>query len=133
MLTYVQRTGALFNSKNKRIAFGYSGHEEGKNNPEMQDVKDKGPIPRGVYAICQLHDSERTGKDVMRLLPVDGTETFGRKDFECHGDSSEHPGAASHGCIVLSHPIRVGIVYTESDKRIKVVAEESDVPWAEAK
>lgn len=132
MLIYVQRTGALFNSKNKRIAFGYSGFEEGKNNPEMQDVKGKGPIPCGAYVIGPLCDSKRTGKDILHLMPYDGTETFGRADFECHGDSSEHPGAASHGCIVLSLPARL-LVNSDPDRRVIVVAEESDVPWGETK
>lgn len=129
MLVYVQRTGELFKD-GKRITFGYSGFEDGKNNPEMQSVKNKGPIPCGVYTIGPLHDSERTGNKVMRLSPDEGTETFGRGDFECHGDSTQHPGAASHGCIILSLPIRVAIVDKDRDRKIKVVAEEADAASA---
>ena len=126
MLIYVQRTGAVYKN-GKRVTFGYSGFEEGKNNPEMQSVKNKGPIPCGVYTIGPLHDSEQVGKNVMNLDPDEGTETFGRTDFRCHGDSAQHPGAASHGCIILSLPIRVAIVDKDPDRKIKVVAEETDV------
>ena len=42
----------------------------------------------------------------MALTPAPDTNTFGRDSFLIHGDSSEHPGAASRGCIILPRNIR---------------------------
>lgn len=72
----------------------------------MQQVTGVGPIPVGAYAIGKPFDSARTGPVVMRLTPLPGTVTYGRDDFELHGDSRDHPGAASHGCIILPRPLR---------------------------
>lgn len=126
MLIYVQRSGRLYKD-GKHITTGYSGAGEGHNNPAMQNVAGEGPIPCGMYTIGRLFDSEKTGHNVMDLEPDPGTETFGRGFFECHGDSLQHPGAASHGCIILSLPIRVSIVNKEPDRKLKVVAEDEDV------
>ena len=37
----------------------------------------------------------------MPLIPSPTNEMFGRSEFLIHGDSLEHPGAASEGCIIL--------------------------------
>jgi hypothetical protein len=86
--------------------YGYSGFKNGKNNPKMQTVHDVGPIPRGFWHIGHAHDSLHTGPVTMDLLPYPGTETFGRDLFRIHGDSKSDPGNASHGCIILSRPLR---------------------------
>ena len=108
MWIYAQSTGNI--SRNGAVAGqGYSGFGEGKNNPAMQAVVDVGPIPQGVYRIGPPHDTTTHGPHVMDLTPAPGTDTHGRDGFLIHGDSLEHPGAASHGCIILGHDLRVKI------------------------
>jgi hypothetical protein len=118
MWTYDQATGQF--SGNGISSQGYSGFDDGKNNPAMQDVPDVGPIPRGSWLIARViqWDPEK-GPLVMVLSPAEGTETFGRPGFLIHGDSIEHPGEASHGCIILDHATRQAIVNSE-DRELTV-------------
>ncbi len=46
MWTYAQKTGSLLQD-GQAVATGYSGFDEGKNNPAMQAIHDVGPIPQG--------------------------------------------------------------------------------------
>jgi hypothetical protein len=101
MWKYYQRTGFLFAPDGKCVAYGYSGHAEGKNNPSMQDVHNIGPIPRGFYEIGEPHDTDTHGPYVLRLTPFPENEMFGRAGFLIHGDSKANPGTASQGCIIL--------------------------------
>lgn len=43
----------------------------------------------------------------MPLTPAPGNTMYGRTDFWIHGDSIEHPGLASLGCLCLPHAARV--------------------------
>jgi hypothetical protein len=107
---YHQDSG-LLRRGGKPFALCYSGHGEGKNNPLLQNVANVGPIPVGAYFIGEPRDSLKTGKHILPLIPADPAQTFGRHDFEMHGDGIEHPGEASHGCIVglsLAQRILVG-------------------------
>lgn len=104
---YEQATGILFDENNNPIAKGYAGRNEGKNNPDMQNVKGIGPLPRGWYTAQEPKDDPVVGKYAMRLIPDDDNEMYGRNSFFMHGDSKEHPGLASHGCIVLMFGDRV--------------------------
>lgn len=86
---------------------GYAGREQGKNNPDMQNVKGIGPLPVGWYiALQEPADDAVVGKYAIRLSPDRGNEMFGRNSFFMHGDSAEHPGLASHGCIVMPREVR---------------------------
>lgn len=107
-LTYSQRTGQL--SGPGISASGYSGHQEGKNNPALETDHGVGPIPRGTWRIGAPVDHPHLGPRALPLSPAPGTETFGRSGFFVHGDSSAHPGDASHGCIVLPRNVREAIV-----------------------
>jgi len=88
------------------IGIGYSGFNGAKNNPGMESVHDVGPIPRGTYEIGAPFDSPEHGPLAMPLTPCPGTDTFGRSGFLMHGDSLEHPGEASHGCIIMPRDVR---------------------------
>lgn len=100
---------------------GYSGFGKGKNNPALESVHGVGPIPRGDFdIILPPFDSPKTGKYVMRLIPREGTDVFGRTDLEWHGDSTEHPGQASHGCIASPRYVRVR-VRDSSDTHLRVI------------
>lgn len=121
MWQYIQRTGELLHNWG-HVAFGYSGHGEGKNNPEMQQAVGIGPIPCGTYRIGKPYDHPKLGPHVMNLDPVEGTATFGRSEFRMHGDSISDPGSASHGCVVMNRIIR-NKVSESGDDLLRVIAE----------
>lgn len=105
---------------------GYSGHGEGRNNPDMQEVHEVGPIPRGLWEILlPPFDTESHGPFVIRLLPASSTKTFGRSGFLIHGDSKENPGQASIGCLILPRAVRESIAAnaSESGDRMLTVKE----------
>lgn len=85
---------------------GYSGFEACKNDPLCTHIPNLGPVPSGAWFIGPEIESEEHGPVAMHLIPLSGTETFGRSAFMIHGDSKEHPGKASHGCIILPRPVR---------------------------
>ena len=116
---YEQSTGEL--TRNSRhVAVGYSGAGDGKNNPDMQDVHNVGPIPRGTYTVCAPSDTETHGPYVLGLAPSASNNMCGRSGFLIHGDSKEHPGAASQGCIILPRAIREQI-WDSRDEELEVV------------
>lgn len=129
MWVYRQQTGELFRD-GLLVAKGYSGADDDnvdqpddhKNNPAEQEWRSVGPIPRGKWLIeGPPFTSERTGPYVLRLSPNPDTDTFGRGDFEIHGDSKRAPGTASRGCIVLPRPTREAI-WASGDHTLLVVA-----------
>ena len=120
--TYSQKTGEL-QQDGQHIATGYSGGGEGKNNPDMQSVRNVGPIPQGDWTIVgpPVNTAEH-GHYVLRLTPRDETETFGRGGFLVHGDSKNAPGTASHGCVIMPRSVREQ-VWNSEDRELQVVAE----------
>lgn len=106
MWTYEQGSGKLFHN-DVFVAMGYSGAPgECKNNPDKQDEHNLGPIPRGRYQICDLHDTDTHGPYVLRLNPAPDNEMCGRAGFLMHGDSVKNPGTASQGCIIQARAVR---------------------------
>lgn len=112
MWTYRQSDGVLLHD-GAYVATGYSGFDNGKNNPAMQDHVGLGPIPCGSYTIQvivddngQPEDYENKKAPVMRLIPAASNQMFGRSGFLIHGDSISEPGTASHGCVIEAHEIR---------------------------
>lgn len=101
------------------LVTGYSGLDDAKDDPVRQAEHGRGPIPIGQYLIGEAFRSEKSGPITMRLTPQLGTRVFGRSGFEIHGDSKEHPGQASHGCIVLDRIAREHI--SESEDRLLTV------------
>jgi hypothetical protein len=123
MWTYRQANGELF-LEDELVSTGYSGSGEGKNNPALQGVADVGPIPRGVYTIGAPTSVDLPGphgRFVLPLTPRAGDALAGRNGFLIHGDSIEHPGAASHGCIILARVVRNRIA-ASGDDVLKVIA-----------
>ncbi len=123
MWMYQQSTGEL-SHYGRLVTIGYSGAGEGRNNPALQAVVDVGPIPRGDYIIgppeCSIVPGPH-GPYVLRLTRAPGTNTEGRDGFLIHGDAIEHPGAASHGCIVILRWARE-LIASSGDDRLRVVA-----------
>lgn len=116
---WVQSEGQL--SRDGQIeGHGYAGAGEGKNNPDMQDVQNIGPIPRGLYAIAEPCDTDTHGPYVLRLAPHADNEMCGRSGFLIHGDSKSKPGTASQGCIILPRAVREKI-WQSGDRELEVV------------
>ena len=122
MWIYAQKTGALLRH-GQLAGHGYSGLDNGKNNPAMQALHDIGPIPQGTWTILgpPLNSTEH-GPYVLRLQAAPDTCTFQRSGFLMHGDSIRAPGTASKGCIVLPHAVRE-FVWNSGDTELEVVAE----------
>lgn len=118
-MKYNQKTGELFDNNGELLGKGYAGHDVGKNNPEMEDVKMVGPLPKGIYAIGLPYNSAHTGPFTLPLIPNPSNQMFGRSDFKIHGDSLDNPGTASNGCIILARPIRE-LINSGTDKRLEV-------------
>ena len=105
-----------------------AGAGSGKNNPEMQQVANVGPIPAGEWAIQGPPvDTTGHGPYVLKLDPAPYTETFGRSGFLMHGDSKEHPGCASEGCVILPRDVREK-VWESGDRELQVVRTTA-LPW----
>lgn len=119
MWTFNQSTGEL-SLDGQPVALGYSGHDNGRNNPELQAAANVGPLPCGFWTIHAPEDTPDHGPFVMRLQPDAETNTFGRSGFLIHGDSREHPGEASHGCIIAARAIREKI-WASNDRRLEVI------------
>jgi hypothetical protein len=118
-LVYSQKTGRLV-LDGKEIGSGYSGAGEGKNNPDKEDEKNVGPIPRGQYKIGK--SKEWKGMPNCFDLSPDGHDAHGRTAFLIHGDSKKNPGSASEGCIILSADVRKKIAESGAT-RLRVVKE----------
>ena len=87
------------------VATGYSGRNEGLNNPDMEGIPNVGPIPRGRYTIGHAYQHETKGPITMRLNPY-GHNARGRSGFLIHGDNHNLNSTASEGCIVLNREAR---------------------------
>jgi hypothetical protein len=135
MWIYRQSTGELFcRMKNETASLeadhlvgrGYSGSGKGKNNPDMQSVKNVGPVPRGLWRMQLITDANGKAIDyeskrapVIRLIPDTSTNLYGRSGLLIHGDAIAAPGTASHGCIIEDYDIRLMLadaVYNGDDK-----------------
>lgn len=125
--TYSQKTGEL-QRDGKHVANGYSGAGPGKNNPAMEQVHNVGPIPHGDWTIIgpPLNTASH-GPFVLHLEPAPETQSFGRDGFLMHGDSAEHPGCASQGCIILPRSIRER-VWNSGDNDLRVVTDIASPP-----
>lgn len=121
MWTYSQSTGAMQRPDGTLLCYGYSGFGAGKNKPALQSEPDVGPIPQGMWTIGGAFASTFDGPLVMHLTEQKGTVTFGRTGFMIHGDSFQHPGGASKGCIILARPERLEISGSK-DRDLKVTA-----------
>jgi len=102
------------------VGTGYSGQGTGLNNPNVQNVPNIGPIPQDNYGIGPQWNSPNTGPGVMNLTPQNSNNTFGRTDFQIHGDNPCGCQSASQGCIVLPPNIR-NQIGGSGDNELRVV------------
>lgn len=120
MWKYEQRSGALWRPNGELLVQGYSGHKEGLNNPEMEDVPDFGPIPKGLWEIGKAFTHPKAGPVTMRLTMQKGA-LHGRSGFLIHGDNAKGDRSASNGCIIAPRWARLEIS-ASPDKSLLVVA-----------
>jgi hypothetical protein len=120
MWTYFQSTGNFVDEDGGTVDIGYSGNGAALNNPEMQDVHDQGPTPRGGYVIGAAEDHPHLGPLAMPLEPLPGNVMFGRSGFFIHGDNALMNHTASAGCIILSRAARQ-MLAASGDRLLHVV------------
>lgn len=119
---YQQKTGRLIGPDGKVWATGYSGHDEGVNNPAKESIRSVGPIPRGFWKIGAPYKSANVGPYALPLEPV-GHNALGRSAFRIHGDNSKGDRSASHGCIIVPRAIREKI-WASGIRTLQVVSGE---------
>lgn len=109
MWVYLIRTGDVYH--NGRRAFkAHSGNGLALNDPAQIHRKGIGPVPPGVYWLGPRRDSPVTGRNVMDVIPVLGTVTYGRKAFQLHGPNrTPDPSDDSRGCIVADEADRLAV------------------------
>lgn len=115
MWIYQISSGRMIDPNGLVVGFGYSGKGSNKNNPESQNLTDKGPIPEGYYRIGTPHDTVTHGPFVIPLTPDTQNKMFGRSHFLIHGDSVVNPGTASEGCIIMARSVREDIAKSMDD------------------
>jgi len=121
MWLYKQKTGGFFHN-DIWLHDGYSGFGDlGKNRPGAQSQVGIGPIPVGAYIVGGLADDDQHGPVALHLITEPGTQTFGRSGFLMHGDSREHYGSASHGCIIMPREVR-DTVEASQDRQLIVIS-----------
>lgn len=103
---YRQASHPLLHDGKLATSQGYAGKIPCKNRPDCQSMADKGPLPRGSYAILAPRTHRQTGAWTLPLLPAPSNQMFGRKGFLIHGASQAHPNDSSTGCIVLPIEVR---------------------------
>lgn len=119
MWTYDQSTGKITNGT---LTFqGYSGAPGHVDDPAAQDIPNVGPIPCWDYIIGIPFDDPKTGPYSIRLSPNPSPLPDGRSGFLMHGDSIQHPGCGSEGCIVMPGSARMQI-WNSGDHDLKVVS-----------
>jgi hypothetical protein len=116
--SYSQSSGT-FSHDGVFVCIGYSGKGEGLDNPNLQNVRDEGPIPEGTYTIGPACTHPGKGPVVMALEPGRSNQMFGRSGFLIHGDNDEMNHTASEGCIILSRAICNQI--SKSEDRVLIV------------
>jgi len=115
--TYKQSTGEMFHN-GELIERGYSGLFTNKNNPDRQQVKGMGPLPRGTYNIT---GHSRSKGPMTIILNQTSGDTFGRNLFRIHGERVDKPaGFASEGCIILG-PATRNRIWSSRDRELEVI------------
>ena len=126
---YSQKSHTLWHNGEVVSTVGYSGSGPGKNNPEMEKLRNIGPIPAGKWTISDkfrnTYDkktNEVTRRNVLDLT-FQGVKTpHDRNGFLIHGDNKKNNESASEGCIILPLEVR-RLIQASGDYELEVVAE----------
>ncbi len=127
---YEITSGQWFRPDGSPFAFGHCGHGDAMNDPSRVREKGVGPIPPGLYWLTQPRAHPRFAAPAMRLVPLFGTETFGRGGFWVHGaNPTPDPTDDSEGCPVLARMPRLELA--DADVRlVEVVPGEGPISIA---
>jgi hypothetical protein len=99
--------------ENERCVYethGYAGRNQCKNSPACISRRGVGPLPVGRYLVTPVAQHPGLGPDVLALEPDATNVMFGRSGFYIHGDSRQHPGNSSSGCIILPRSSRMALI-----------------------
>ncbi|WP_223306015.1 tlde1 domain-containing protein [Massilia sp. NR 4-1] len=110
-LVYDQSSGklsAVENGVEREIGTGYSGDKDHYNDPNSQNLKNKGPLPVGEYQLTDTNNHK--GPLTISLSPDSENQMFGRNGFLIHGDNKSQNNTASEGCIILDKGARQSII-----------------------
>lgn len=142
-LTWKQSTGECIMPDGEVWFRGYAGGHAGQapeavNNPDMDHVRNVGPLPRGRYLIGPLVDAahpepppmpkfdpKRYGPNYLRLTPEPSNNMHERGGFLMHwdrGDRLQHPHSASDGCIIPEEGAFIALVAQHAGEWLEVVA-----------
>lgn len=119
---YHQANGSLeykWEHTGHRVGKGYSGGPGAVNDPRMEAMRFKGPIPKGNYHIGPMYKHPEKGPYVMNLTPV-GHDARGRKLLRIHGDNENLNQTASEGCVILPREVRLRIGHSR-DRTLQVL------------
>ena len=76
------------------------GPWRGPKQPQKEDARDTGPIPRGDWDIGPKQNKPNTGPASLPLTPRPGTDTHKRDGFFVHGDN----GRGNNSACGVHHP-----------------------------
>lgn len=108
-LTFYRASGQLYSGL-YLIGLCYSGNGLGLNNPQMENQKDTGPIPAGIYILKEIVDPY-DGPEVFELIPDPSNIMYNRDGFRIHWDNKKQNFSASKGCIVPVMPIVFTLIH----------------------
>jgi hypothetical protein len=134
VLTFDRAKGEIRRANGTVLCLAQSGYDpdtsvkgepgEGVGHPELEAVRNVGPLPAGYYVLGKPFLHPHAGPFVMRLFPVPGTvDMHGRDGMLWHGgwkDPTAHKDNASHGCITSPLASREA-AWLEGDHLLHVV------------
>jgi hypothetical protein len=103
---------------------GYAGRGAGLNNPEMQGVRNIGPVPQGDYTMGDTSNYNWNNRDhpyATPLIPASGNDMHGRSGFLIHGGPKQPTYSASEGCIIMPDGTRIYLDRTQN-RNLRVTA-----------
>ena len=131
MLTYSQSSGTWTDAAGQAIVFlcqaGNDNLGKDMNNPASQCLRDRGPLPRGVYTVGPLAFQPAVRSQGCMLTPHPGNAMCGRGGFYLHLRNLQHlapdgTNASSDGCITFASYGELAIVGKNPDREVHVVA-----------
>ena len=114
VFTYRQGSGEFRGPDGSVLDKGHSGRGEFRDKPDLEHVKDNGPIPRREYRVTKVIEDPSDpkhvtmGRHILRLEPADEQtrqklKEMNRDGFWIHGGTTPN---ASHGCILIPEDTR---------------------------
>lgn len=117
---YEVKSKSFYLNEKFKFKARYAGAPGYKDDTKYECVQNKGPLPRGKYRIVgKPFRHHKAGRFTLRLEPYASNNMCGRGGFLIHGDSTEHIGEASNGCIVANPGDRMAI-WDSMDKELIV-------------